>query len=418
MGEIAISAENLSKRYRITRGSRLAAYRTLREEIALGARALLGGKSPNGSTKQDFWALKDIAFEIKEGSRVGVIGPNGAGKSTLLKILSRIVAPTTGHATVRGRLASLLEVGTGFHPELTGRENIYLNGTLLGMSRGDIAKAFDAIVDFAGIETFLDEPVKRYSSGMYTRLAFSVAAHLEPDILIVDEVLAVGDAAFQRKCIDRMKSLSQGGRTLVTVSHNMSLVSTLCDSGIVLCAGKLEYPLGPLDGATATYNRVQSDLNKQDFRERPPDGLGNIRLLSVSCGSTPEALDGAVQCREPLYIVLNVVAVDPKFGVEPFSFEIALINTIGHVVGYFSSPACQIATGAGQRRSVFTLKLSTFSFGLGGYTMNVAVTRQTETEDILSTACSVTVLGTLSHEDSVYSPTGFQCYLQSISIAE
>ena len=183
-----------------------------------------------GDEIEEFWALKDVSFEVKEGEVVGIIGANGAGKSTLLKILSRITEPTEGRVRLRGRVSSLLEVGTGFHPELTGRENIFLNGTILGMTRRDIRRKFDEIVAFAEVEQFLDTPVKRYSSGMYVRLAFAVAAHLEPEILVVDEVLAVGDAAFQQKCLGKLQGVAKGGTTILFVSHNMGAIGTLCES--------------------------------------------------------------------------------------------------------------------------------------------------------------------------------------------
>ena len=188
---------------------------------------------------EDFWALSDLSFEVKEGERVGVIGCNGAGKSTLLKILSRITEPTTGRVSLRGRVASLLEVGTGFHPELTGRENIYLNGAILGMSKAEIRRNFDAIVDFAGVEKFLDTPVKRYSSGMYVRLAFAVAAHLDTEILMIDEVLAVGDAEFQKKCMDRLKAFRDAGGTIVLVTHNIEQTTDICDNIIWLDDGRV-----------------------------------------------------------------------------------------------------------------------------------------------------------------------------------
>jgi lipopolysaccharide transport system ATP-binding protein len=197
------------------------------------------GKKVSDPAIEEFWALKDVSFEIKQGDRVGIIGRNGAGKSTLLKILSRITEPTCGRISIKGRVASLLEVGTGFHPELTGRENIFLNGAILGMSKAEITRKFDEIVAFAEVEKFLDTPVKRYSSGMYVRLAFSVAAHLEPEILIVDEVLAVGDAAFQKKCLGKMKEVGQEGRTVLFVSHNMSVLQTLCERCLFLQKGHL-----------------------------------------------------------------------------------------------------------------------------------------------------------------------------------
>ncbi|MDD5351267.1 MAG: ABC transporter ATP-binding protein [Chthoniobacteraceae bacterium] len=191
--------------------------------------------------KETFWALRDVSFSLERGEVVGVIGRNGAGKSTLLKVLSQITAPTSGEIDLHGRVGSLLEVGTGFHPELTGRENIFLNGAILGMNRREIVSQFDAIVDFAGVERFLDTPVKRYSSGMYVRLAFAVAAHLNPEILIVDEVLAVGDAEFQNKCLGKMHDVAQSGRTILFVSHNLQAISLLCTKGIVLSQGRIDF---------------------------------------------------------------------------------------------------------------------------------------------------------------------------------
>lgn len=241
MSDVAVRVESLGKQYRI--GAEQERYPTLRDAVAGAFRAPLrwfrrDGRGP--SSPETFWALKDVSFEVKRGEVVGIIGRNGAGKTTLLKILSRITEPTGGHAEIQGRVSSLLEVGTGFHPELTGRENIYLNGAILGMRKADIDRKFDEIVAFAEIEKFLDTPVKRYSSGMYVRLAFAVAAHLEPEILLVDEVLAVGDAAFQRKCLGKMGDVAQEGRTVLFVSHNMGAISTLCERCIWLEAGILK----------------------------------------------------------------------------------------------------------------------------------------------------------------------------------
>ncbi|MCA9896469.1 MAG: ABC transporter ATP-binding protein, partial [Anaerolineae bacterium] len=204
----------------------------------------------------NLWALKDVSFEVKRGEVVGIVGRNGAGKSTLLKILSRITEPTSGHAEIHGRVGSLLEVGTGFHPELTGRENIYMNGAILGMRRSEIDRQFDEIVAFAEIERFLDTPVKRYSSGMHVRLAFAVAAHLEPEILLVDEVLAVGDVEFQRKCLGKMEDVAQGGRTVIFVSHNMAAVKDLCQRAFLLKEGELEF-VGSVDATIRRYLETQ-----------------------------------------------------------------------------------------------------------------------------------------------------------------
>jgi lipopolysaccharide transport system ATP-binding protein len=261
MSDTVISVENLGKKY-IIGHQRAEGYATLRDTLTTNAKNLLKpfqrSKSQAVATNfEDFWALKDISFDIKQGDRVGIIGRNGAGKSTLLKILSRIVEPTKGSVRIKGRVASLLEVGTGFHPELTGRENITLNGAILGMSKVEVARKFDEIVAFAEVEKFLDTPVKRYSSGMYVRLAFAVAAHLEPEILIVDEVLAVGDAKFQKKCLGKMQDVAEEGRTIIFVSHNMESLMRLCDTGVLLKNGSVEFS-GSLDRAATYY--LKSDF--------------------------------------------------------------------------------------------------------------------------------------------------------------
>ncbi|CAN1210624.1 ABC transporter domain-containing protein [Tumidithrix helvetica PCC 7403] len=242
MSDTIIQVENLSKKY-IIGHQHQKRYVALRDVLADGAKSLMQklrypSKPQLDPDREEFWALKDVSFEVKRGDRVGIIGRNGAGKSTLLKILSRITEPTGGRIAIKGRVASLLEVGTGFHPELTGRENIFLNGAILGMTRVEIYRKFDEIVQFAEIEKFLDTPVKHYSSGMYIRLAFAVAAHLEPELLIVDEVLAVGDAAFQKKCMGKMEEVSTQGRTILFVSHNSSAIANLCDKGLVLEHGR------------------------------------------------------------------------------------------------------------------------------------------------------------------------------------
>lgn len=243
--DAVIKAEGLGKRYVIGHQAQSGTYRTLRESIAHGVKGFIrktldvaqGKPIIAGDTFEDVWALRDVDFEVSRGDAVGIVGRNGAGKSTLLKILSRITEPSAGRVKIRGTVGSLLEVGTGFHPELTGRENIYLNGTILGMRRREINARFDEIVSFAEVERFLDTPVKRYSSGMYVRLAFAVAAHLEPDILVVDEVLAVGDAAFQKKCLGKMGDVTSAGRTVLFVSHNMGAVAQLCSKAMLLKSG-------------------------------------------------------------------------------------------------------------------------------------------------------------------------------------
>ncbi len=265
MGDLAVRVENLSKRYEI--GAAKHRYDTLRDQI-MGS--LKAAASRNGHSRQEpniIWALKDVSFEIKHGEIIGIIGRNGAGKSTLLKILSRITEPTSGYAEIHGRVGSLLEVGTGFHPELTGRENIYLNGAILGMKKAEINRNFDAIVAFSDIEPLIDTPVKRYSSGMYIRLAFAVAAHLDPEILIVDEVLAVGDASFQKKCLGKMDDVAKSGRTVLFVSHNMQVISTLTSRAVVLSAGRCAFE-GKTAKAITKY--LREDTHKELAYRSPP----------------------------------------------------------------------------------------------------------------------------------------------------
>ena len=285
-----IEVKDLSKSYTI-RHEGAQRYTALRDVMATKAKKLfsfpksLRPSLASTTTKEEFWALKDVSFDIEQGDRVGIIGRNGAGKSTLLKILSRITEPTSGSIKIRGRVASLLEVGTGFHPELTGRENIFLNGAILGMSRAEIRKHFDAIVDFAEIEKFLDTPVKRYSSGMYVRLAFAVAAHLEPEILVVDEVLAVGDAQFQKKCLGKMEDVSKHeGRTVLFVSHNFAAVRNLCENAIVLNNGQLAF-LGNVDFALENYGN-QSTLDPisfADYFKRNSIAIISFKLIKNNC---------------------------------------------------------------------------------------------------------------------------------------
>ncbi len=278
MATPAIRVEGLGKRYRLAHGEERAPYRTLRDSIMNFVTAPLRKRG----TVEEFWALSDVSFEVQPGEVVGIIGRNGAGKSTLLKILSRITKPTTGRVEINGRVGSLLEVGTGFHPELTGRENIYLNGSILGMSHKEIAKKFDEIVAFAEVEKFLDTPVKRYSSGMYVRLAFAVAAHLEPEILIVDEVLAVGDAVFQRRCLDRIAQLASGGCALLFVSHQLDLVPKYCQRAFMLNSGRLALQ-GDVQGVLGEYRKqLMSLADATSLADRPRRGNGRevcVRIL-------------------------------------------------------------------------------------------------------------------------------------------
>ena len=285
--EIAVRVEDLHKSYRL--GARREGYRTLRETLSAAAaaplRRLTGPRDPD--PERTVWALDGVCFEIRRGEVVGIIGRNGAGKSTLLKVLSRITEPTRGFAEIHGRVGSLLEVGTGFHPELTGRENIFLNGAILGMRRAEIRSKFDEIVAFAEIARFLDTPVKHYSSGMYLRLAFAVAAHLEPEILLVDEVLAVGDAAFQRKCLGKMEDVARAGRTVLFVSHNMGAVRSLCTKGLVLDGGRLAES-GEIERCIESYFKMIGAFGESagdaPAARRGSCGFGRVSLTGARPG--------------------------------------------------------------------------------------------------------------------------------------
>jgi len=300
MPDTVIKVENLSKQYRI--GTK-ESYRTFRETLVDAAKAPFKG-IPNlfsrtsniahRTSQETFWALKDVSFEVKRGEVVGIIGRNGAGKSTLLKILSKITEPTEGRVEMRGRVGSLLEVGTGFHPELTGHENIYLYGAILGMDRWEVTRKFDEIVSFAELDRFVDTPVKRYSSGMYMRLAFAVAAHLEPEILLVDEVLAVGDAAFQKKCIGKMGDSSMEGRTVLFVSHNMTAIMALCPRALLITDGHITRDDASKDVVQDYVSQYQAKSSANSLKEnRDRKGDGSIKMVDIRFG-TPDNPEGGL----------------------------------------------------------------------------------------------------------------------------
>jgi lipopolysaccharide transport system ATP-binding protein len=330
MGPV-IKVEGLSKRYELRTEGR-ATYTTLRDSLS-------GIFRSKGKTSE-FWALQDLSFEVNAGERVGIIGRNGAGKSTLLKVLSRIVSPTKGRVTLEGRVASLLEVGTGFHPELSGRENIYLNGSILGMSRSEINRHFEAIVDFAGVEKFLDTPVKRYSSGMYVRLAFAVSAHLESEILIVDEVLAVGDSEFQKKCLGKMKEVTGTGRTVLFVSHNMSAIQNLCSKAIYLKQGSLVH-VGNTDETISMYLRA-SDSQTIDIASRTDrsgdgsfrfasisyEGLAGVKQNSLQCGKEGQIVIGYTKQKQELNNLIVSVGIDDEYGQRVLFLSNELTNQV------------------------------------------------------------------------------------------
>ena len=328
----AITVENLSKCYRVQQTDSAGDYVTLRESLMNWVKwpvhRLRGQTKPRDDS---FWALKDISFEVQPGEAIGIVGRNGAGKSTLLKILSRITKPSTGHARLRGRVGSLLEVGTGFHPELTGRENIYLNGSLLGMKGREIAAKFDEIVTFAEVERFIDTPVKRYSSGMYTRLAFAVAAHLEPEILVVDEVLAVGDAEFQKKCLNKMGTVASHGRTVLFVSHNMGAVQTLCRRGVLLSGGRLRM-FAPVKDVIAEYLKVNETMAAMPLSERQDrSGDGRFRFADIGLQDVNGTPVAYAVTGEDCHIVVKITP--PPSGI-PMSNPLDVAVILRDIHGY------------------------------------------------------------------------------------
>ncbi len=310
MSDIAIKAERLGKKYLLRHQEQRHRYKALRDVLAEKAKRLVRfgqSKAQANGSREEFWALKDVSLEVKKGEAIGIIGRNGAGKSTLLKLLSRITEPSTGRIELDGRVASLLEVGTGFHPELTGRENIYLNGAILGMGRAEIGRKFDEIVAFAEVERFLDTPVKRFSSGMYMRLAFAVAAHLDAEILVVDEVLAVGDVSFQRKCLAKMDHVARSsGRTGPFVSHNLDALTKLCTSGIVLDAGRCTFT-GPVDAAAELYLQHHKSALEFTAEESSQRALKSARLDRGALEKGTLRLEISFACAETV--------TEPTFGI-------------------------------------------------------------------------------------------------------
>ena len=328
-----IQAEKIGKKF-IIRHEGQESYTALRDVISQQAKKLFSFpyrlKPSTKGAKEEFWALRNIDFEVKQGDRLGVVGRNGAGKSTLLKVLSRITPPTEGRVDINGRLASLLEVGTGFHPELTGRENIFLNGTILGMSRQEVRSKFDEIVAFAEVEKFLDTPVKRYSSGMYVRLAFAVAAHLDPEILIVDEVLSVGDAQFQKKCLGKMEDVSKNeGRTLLFVSHQMTAMQSLCNKGILLEKGQIKYS-GDMTHTISTYlNQYAKSMKEVVWDERDAPGNSLAKFIKAKV-SHPDPNKDIYEIGDPLFFEFTFINLKPGRTVLDVTFH--LVDEMGHIV--------------------------------------------------------------------------------------
>ena len=378
MSDTVIRVENLGKKYIIGHQKKDQRYTALRDVIADKAKALgnhlnpFRSSSSSLSNREEFWALKDVSFEIKQGDRVGIIGRNGAGKSTLLKILSRITEPTEGRIDINGRVASLLEVGTGFHPELTGRENIYLNGAILGMGRAEIRRKFDEIADFAEVERFLDTPVKRYSSGMYVRLAFAVAAHLDPEILIVDEVLAVGDAQFQKKCLGKMKDVGKEGRTVIFVSHQMSAIENLCTTSIVLRQGEIHYS-GDIKSSIQKY---LDDSDKSDrecsVRNIKRSGTGDIKITDFSVETTSGNRLASVACGQDIVLVFDYeisISKNPK----NISVGFSLHNSRGDMLSILYSEYCGEVFSDLEKSGRICCQINDFPCSMGRYQIKVRV---------------------------------------------
>lgn len=364
MSQTVISVENVSKSYRLGQ----IGGGTIREDFARWCAKLQGKADPNLKIGQEhharligqvFWALQDVSFKVQQGEIVGIIGRNGAGKSTLLKILSQVTTPTAGQIKIKGRIASLLEVGTGFHPELTGRENIFLNGAILGMTKAEIRRKFDEIVAFSGVEEFIDTPVKRYSSGMYVRLAFAVAAHLEPEILIVDEVLAVGDAEFQKKCLGKMKDVStKEGRTVLFVSHNMGAISTLCSKSVLLKAGSVER-CDTTQNVISYYLDTQSRSSSHEIKDLRSGSTGEeIRFLSIQLAGQSDSVDYGL----PVVIELEIQS-DRDF--ENLSLGASIFCRDGDPVGtLFTNTTFDILSG---QRKKLRLTIAQFNLAPGNY---------------------------------------------------
>ena len=378
MSDTVIRVENLSKKY-ILGQQKQERYTALRDVLANTAKSIsrqvlnpFAKKAPLPDL-EEFWALKDVSFEIKQGDRVGIIGRNGAGKSTLLKVLSRITEPTAGRISIKGRVASLLEVGTGFHPELTGRENVYLNGSILGMSKFEIRKNFDEIVAFAEVEKFLDTPVKRYSSGMYVRLAFAVAAHLEPEILIVDEVLAVGDAQFQKKCLGKMENVASEGRTVIFVSHQMSAIEKLCAKTIVFDRGEVLFHGLTKAGINFYLQKLDSHTKEINLTNIKRSGTGDIKLSKFCIKNSLGDNSTSVSCGEEVILVFYYELSTNEL-LKDVSIGFSIHNALGDVLTILYSDYEGHTFSALPLNGIFKCKVKDFPYSAGRYFIGARIT--------------------------------------------
>lgn len=379
-----ISVQNISKSYNLK-------HRVKEEERFLFKSLFTNNKK---TVSEEFWALKDISFEVSKGDKVGVIGRNGAGKSTLLKILSRIVTPTSGRIEYEGRVASLLEVGTGFHPELTGRENIYLNGSILGMSKDEITRKFDEIVAFSEVENFLDTPVKRYSSGMYVRLAFAVAAHLEPEILIVDEVLAVGDSAFQKKCLGKMNEISnKDGKTILFVSHNMAAIQNLCNKAFVLKSGRIEFPLQDTNTAVKNYIKDSISLSKTSIADRADrSGEGKIRFVNIRLKDKDGNELNGVQSGQD--VIFSVETKQEQERMTNISVSLSLYSDEGKYMFTLANHIAEEAFESVKSGQTINCRVNRFPVTKGDYVMNIVLYKDGIIQDYITEAYGFTVHAT------------------------
>ena len=380
MSDIAVRVTGLGKKYEL--GAVRQRHDTLRDRLAHGWRSLRHSRDTSPAPSTTFWAVRDVSFDVRRGQVLGLIGRNGAGKSTVLKMLSRITVPTEGRAELYGRLGSLLEVGTGFNTELTGRENVYLNGAIMGMGHAEIDRKFDAIVDFSGVEKFIDTPVKRYSSGMYVRLAFAVAAHLEPEILIVDEVLAVGDAAFQKKCLGKMDSVAKEGRTVIFVSHNMAAVQHLCTHGIVLGEGSIAFQGSAVDaseyylGSAISRTHGRADLTVHSGRSA--DCSPVIKALGLCAPDGKPGYVDSVRPGDDLLFEIHFDTGDRVLDNAVLGVQSALGERVFTVGARFSREFRWKMQGAG----VLTCRVPRAALAPGEYRVMVAMGRRINPQDV------------------------------------
>jgi lipopolysaccharide transport system ATP-binding protein len=413
MIDVVIRAERLGKKYLIGHETRRERYRSLRDVLVRtgqdflhSARSISRGRElVAGDEVEEFWALKDVSFEINRGEAVGIIGRNGAGKSTLLKILSRVTEPSAGRVEIRGRVASLLEVGTGFHPELSGRENIYLNGAVLGMTRSEIRRKFDEIVAFAEVEKFLDSPVKRYSSGMYMRLAFSVAAHLEPEILVVDEVLAVGDAEFQKKCLGKMQDVTAHDRTVLFVSHNIAAIRAMCPRAILLGNGMVSFA-GETSSALDRYLGTGVSNEKLDLSLiRQRTGSGKLRFVDYTLMDSSRKTINSLVTAQSNYIRLTVKgAKDIKDGRIGITFH----NKYGEIVFNCASDASVTTPFKITDGSIMTCHIPKLPLSGGDYRMSLFLEREGVIEDFIRAAVPISVTDASFFGTSRNTPPGWE----------